>query len=289
MAFQRLDRASLTDWDDAQVLRQLVPEFTFVAVNEPSDAVDWDEDALPCYEVVYVADGELNMWVEGEPQPAGSGDVFVIPPKVRHREETPADKHSSLICLGAGFRYPSGRRRRFPMPIALKLHLPPGHVVEQRLRRIVTEVYRRAPGYSAIVLASVLDIFCELGRLSEEIEVREVDIGEIRRTRLISQARDFILDHYADPMSVDDMAQHFFLSREYFIRLFRRVTGQTPHAYLTQVRIEKAQDLLRSPDLSVKAVAAQVGFNDQHYFTKVFSKHTGMPPTQYQRRSVALH
>ncbi len=287
MAFRRYNRTELSDWRDDEALRNVTPEFVFVAVNEPDREVHWGPDALRCYEVVYVAEGELTMWVGSKPEPGSAGDVFIIPPRVRHREETPEGKRSSLICLGAEFRYPSGRRRLFPMPVALKIHLPPGHIVEQRLRRIVTEIYRRAPGYTAIVQACVLEIFCELARATQAIEVRDVDIGEIRRTRLVSQALDFIRERYAEPLSVDDMAQHFFLSREYFIKLFRRVAGQTPHAFLTGVRIERAQELLRDPELQVKSVAARVGFRDQHYFTKAFARCTGMTPTQYRRQVLA--
>ena len=287
MSFRRLDRVNLSDWDEAQVLARLVPDFAFVAAIEPDHPMHCKEEALPCYEVVYIVEGDLTMWVEGKPHAGAAGDVFIVPPKMRHREETPDGKHSSLICLGASFRYPSGRSRRFPMPVALKLHLQPGHVVEQRLRRIVTEVYRRAPGYSAVVVAAVTEIFWELARQTQEIEVREVDLGQIRRSRLVSEARSFIHEHYAEPLSVDDMAQHFFLSREYFIKLFRRVAGQTPHAYLSHCRIDQAKRLLESPELPVKSVAARVGFRDQHYFAKAFGRHTGQTPTQYRRCALA--
>ena len=74
---------------------------------------------------------------------------------------------------------------------------------------------------------------------------------------------------------------------KYFIKLFRRVAGQTPHAYLSHCRIDQAKRLLESPELQVKTIAARVGFRDQHYFAKAFARHTGQTPTQYRRCALA--
>jgi len=283
MSFRRLDRDALSGWNDARAFDDLVPEFAFVAYHEHDSAVGWNPDALPCYEVVYVVSGRLRLWRGDAYTEGAAGDVFVIPPRTLHREETPPGEAAELICLGAGFRRASGRQRAFPMPLAFLLHLGRGHPVEQRLRRILTEVHQRAPAYSAVVLATVMEVFCELARATRGIAVRPPEPAEMAALRFGSQARDYIAEHYAEPLSVDAMARHFHLSRQYFNKLFRRATGQTPHAYLTQVRIRRATELLADPSLPIKAVAARTGFEDPYHFAKCFKRHTGLTPAQYRR------
>lgn len=283
MSFRRLDRASLSGWDDARAFEDLVPEFAFVACTEHDSTVQWSADALPCYEVVFVVTGRLRLWQGDAYTEGGAGDVFIIPPRALHREETPPGVSAELICLGASFRRASGRQRPFPMPLAHLLHLGRGHPVEQRLRRILTEAHQRAPAYSAVVLATVMEVFCELARATRGIAVHTPDAAEMGALRFGHQAREYIAAHYAEPLSVDAMARHFHLSRQYFNKLFRRATGLTPHAYLTHVRIRRASELLADPALPIKAVAARTGFEDPYHFAKCFKRHTGLTPAQYRR------
>jgi AraC-like DNA-binding protein len=80
------------------------------------------------------------------------------------------------------------------------------------------------------------------------------------------------------------VARHFHLSRQYFSKLFRRFTDQSPHSYLTEVRLQQARTLLDETGLSIHEVAARVGFADPYYFTRAFRAHCGFTPTQYRRR-----
>ncbi len=288
MTSGRVDRTSLPDGEDWETFADLVTEFAFVAVNERDRPVRWAADALPCYEVVYVAEGRLNMWVGERCVPGEAGDVFVIPPRTLHHEETPDGEVSGLICLGANFRRRSGRHQAFPMPLQEKVHVGRGHLVEQRLRRIAAEIQGRSPGYSAIVLAAVLEIFCELSRAACGIAEPAEGCADESLVRFGRRVQEYIRAHSAEPLSVDAMAAHFHLSRPYFNKLFRRATGQTPHAYLAAVRLERAKALLADSDVPVKAIAQEIGFEDPYYFARCFRRHVGVTPTQYRRQAAAV-
>lgn len=90
-----------------------------------------------------------------------------------------------------------------------------------------------------------------------------------------------------DGITLDDLCAVSNFSKQHLIRIFRKEYGKTPRAYICEYRINCAKELfLRNPRLSVKEVAEEMGFEDQHYFTRLFTKLTGMTPTGYKSHIV---
>lgn len=102
------------------------------------------------------------------------------------------------------------------------------------------------------------------------------------RLRLV---RTYIDHHYAMPISIEHMSREAALSPYHFIRLFYHAYRQTPHQYLTQRRIQKAKELLRSTDLPVTEICAEVGFESLGSFSSLFHKVAGLSPSVYRERS----
>ena len=100
---------------------------------------------------------------------------------------------------------------------------------------------------------------------------------------LIHQANEFIEQHYADPdLSLNEMAALVNLSASHFSVVFSQETGHTFKEYLTDIRIRKAKELLRMTGLRSADIADRVGYNDPHYFSSVFKKHTGLSPSEFR-------
>ena len=72
------------------------------------------------------------------------------------------------------------------------------------------------------------------------------------------------------------------MSPYYFTRLFKEETGETFLEYLTSFRIDKAKELMKDPDISVKDICSQVGYADPNYFSRIFKKTVGKTPTEYR-------
>jgi AraC family transcriptional regulator len=72
------------------------------------------------------------------------------------------------------------------------------------------------------------------------------------------------------------------LSQFHFARMFRRSVGRPPHGYLTDLRMERAKQLLRETDLPLAQVAARVGYQTQAHFTGVFHREVGTTPRTYR-------
>jgi two-component system response regulator YesN len=97
------------------------------------------------------------------------------------------------------------------------------------------------------------------------------------------EAVQYIMAHYADPsLSLTTLCSTLHISPSYLYRIFRERTGRTFLEFLTSVRLEQAMALLKSTTLKLAAIARQVGYSDEHYFSYVFKKATGISPTRYR-------
>ncbi|WP_130860485.1 response regulator [Gracilibacillus phocaeensis] len=102
----------------------------------------------------------------------------------------------------------------------------------------------------------------------------------------IEKARQYIDGHYHQSLSLVDMAVYAELSTNYFSNLFHEVTGHTFIDYLTEIRIQQAKERLQKHSASLKEISIDIGYKDPNYFSRVFKKHVGMSPKQYQQQIV---
>lgn len=94
-------------------------------------------------------------------------------------------------------------------------------------------------------------------------------------------AVSYICANFSEKISIDELASLSGFSKYYFLREFKRITGDTPIVFLNRTRCENAKRLLRSGVLSIREACEQCGFEDLSYFSKTFKKHYGISPKQY--------
>ncbi|SFB52724.1 transcriptional regulator, AraC family [Amycolatopsis marina] len=98
----------------------------------------------------------------------------------------------------------------------------------------------------------------------------------------LRRARDWMDAHHAEPLDIEQLAEVARCSRSHFIHSFAAAYGETPKAYLTRRRIERAQDLLRSANLTVTEICLLVGFTSLGTFSRRFTALVGLSPTAYR-------
>ncbi|MEV4333093.1 helix-turn-helix transcriptional regulator [Streptomyces sp. NPDC049597] len=91
---------------------------------------------------------------------------------------------------------------------------------------------------------------------------------------------------WMEPLDLDTVAAHAGYSRYHFVRAFKAVYGQTPGQYLSGRRIERAEEMLRTANLSVTEICTLVGFTSLGTFSARFKRQTGLSPSEYRARHV---
>jgi AraC family transcriptional regulator len=127
---------------------------------------------------------------------------------------------------------------------------------------------------------------------SQQRVQREVDAMPAARKatreelyRRLHVARDYAAAHFHGPVSLGDMGREAGLSPNHLLRTFRRAFGQTPHQYLTDLRLEQARRLLAGSDAPVTDICLAVGFESLGSFSWLFRQRFGLAPTHYRRQT----
>lgn len=114
-------------------------------------------------------------------------------------------------------------------------------------------------------------------------ENKEDDRPEPMKNQLFTEyIRGYIETHYMDDISLQDVAAQLHYSDAYFCRFFKQNFDKNFIMYLSELRVEKAKELLEDMTINVKDISAKVGFRDSSYFTKVFKRITGVTPSEYR-------
>lgn len=244
------------------------------------------------YELYYLYEGDRLYYIAGKTYRVARGNFVLIPPYENHStgKSSPVgydrfllhfsrEYIDGLIAKSGGSIADALRREERIFPIEFQKQ----GFVESLLTTMLTEYEERAPGFEQFLETAVTQLLLLIGRCGTNPGVNEqYDADTVHRT--ISEAVAYINLHYAEPLSLHDMAAHFFVSPGYFSHAFKRITGLPFVKYVNGVRIKEAQRLLRSRDITIAATAEAVGYGGTTHFGRVFKEITGVTPMEYKMR-----
>jgi AraC-like DNA-binding protein len=248
-------------------------------------------------ELVIITSGRGLHVTGNESWPLAAGDVFVISGHRPHDYQSMDDLHlinllfqprklqMPLIDLGTLPGYhalftlePAWRRRH---QFKSRLHLIPAElsIVLGLVDQLDAELKARVRGFGFLTTALFMQLAGYLSRCYDRS--RNPDSRALLR---LAGTITHLETHLTAPMNLDEMARQAAMPKRSFIRAFRAATDRTPIAYLIQMRINSAADLLRHTDDTITSIAFKVGFSDSNYFTRQFRKLMGVSPRQYRRQ-----
>lgn len=198
------------------------------------------------------------------------GDLYIIPPNV------PFHRHVTEELTVHFLRFEPGE---MPFPIPTGKHrvadLPRLQGTLQMMRQLSKSA---EPSDLQLLHHLLFDLLCqcyyERERAPQSLQI--VDKTVIR-------VLDFFHEHYAEKLNMSQIATRFSLSPSGLIFKFRRATGDLPARALLSIRLKAAKKLLVDTSLSLAEIAERTGFENAYYFSTVFKKEVGLPPSQYRK------
>ncbi len=231
------------------------------------------EHRQSAYLITLVCEGSAVMTTAEGMFPLSAGDVYVMFP----------ESHASYVTApGAPWSIRwvtlSGTQLEELLPLlGLTPKAPVSHVAEfERAEYILEELFRKTLKADIRSKISALALLYELLACFAQQQFLPVE------DERIAEAVQYIFRHYAEDISVQELADRAYLNNNYFSKLFTAQVGVTPQQLILHTRIEKAKELLRYTDLSVGEIAQTVGFTDPLYFSRAFKRYTGSAPTAFR-------
>ncbi|MGE5557307.1 MAG: helix-turn-helix domain-containing protein [Bacillota bacterium] len=153
--------------------------------------------------------------------------------------------------------------------------------IENIYRKMYMEYTTMPKGYVNVLRSCVIELLTKIFRLMEDKESRPINHHKLE---IIEQSLLFLRTNYASSeLNEEEVAIKTLLSRSYFSKLFKEVTGQNFSEYVQNLRINEACILLKSTDKKVTDILADVGFKDIKHFNRLFKKITGKTPREYRK------
>ena len=195
---------------------------------------------------------QLKMGLLDLPSVAGYHALFTLEPSWRSRQTTNSRLHLSSKDLAQ---------------------------VIELVDRLEVELKAREPGFGFMATASFMQI---IGMLSRCYGRSPSPDG--RALLRIGEAMSHLERNIHRDVNLEELASIANMSRRSFLRVFQSATGTSPLAWVIEQRINRACSLLRHTDRRITEIAFDVGFNDSNYFTRQFTKATGVSPRNYRLR-----
>ena len=151
---------------------------------------------------------------------------------------------------------------------------------EARFVQLLAAMDEAAPNACFICSSLINQQLTDLALVSDKAQADE---RVQRHIPALNACLAYLRTHYAQPVSLGEMAARLHMSKYYFTRVFQAYTRATPYAYVSDLRVNAARRLLIMTDASVQEIARQVGMADCNVFIRAFKKRCGVTPGAYRR------
>ena len=233
------------------------------------------------YMIFFVKSGRLSVTNEGKTMVAHAGQIGFMNCHLPHEYHTIGNTEFYWIHLD-GSNTPDFYRHICELYDGFIFDFPRSGAICDMILQIVY-LYRNDQAPTEPKLSQLL--YTLLIALIDPSASLSAETAEADRSP-IGMAIAFIKEHYAEPISLDDMATAANMSRYHFSRQFKNTCGFSPYEYLILTRLNRAKYLLVSSAKPIKVIAQEVGYGSESAFTNAFSSRVGVSPGQFRKYPV---
>jgi AraC family transcriptional regulator len=249
-------------------------------------SVRWSSASSPSYNVLFLLEGSLRLRAEQDERESHAPAAILNAPG-ESLDARAAQAETLSLTLSPAYVLDCALRARLTRDdahITFKRRETDDARLVALARDIAAELRGGETGQELIVSALVEQIVVQL--LRRHANVRRADELELSRVGLVDRrvrrAVELMHAHMDRELPLEELAAAAYLSPFHFARLFKKVTGASPHAYLAALRIERAKILLATTDHSITETAQRVGYASSSHFTKAFRQSTGLTPRAFR-------
>lgn len=226
-------------------------------------------------EIYYMKEGVCNYIIGNSSYRIGPGDIVIIPANQPHRTNYGGIAHTRLLVNCSYDYIPESVKQQLESIGSIYRNVRVVQQLDEIFAKIEQE-YKSADSLSADVLRCYTsELFFLLLRNENEREEKKSDC------RQIDEVIKYIQNNYMNELRLSAAAEHFLISREHLSRMFKKETGFGFKEYITLLRLQKAEEMLKNePGRAVCEIAYACGFNDGNYFSYKFKQAYGLSPTQ---------
>ncbi len=237
------------------------------------------------FEIIHILSGSGTAYVDDECYNVSTGDILFIASERLHGIVKSSDEQGyfSAIVFAPEFLGVSDTiADKYIAPILNKSLQIPTLIRHKELADCISQLTVLSDSTSFELKAKyyMFRIWEILISLSSPSKIKENSINLIE----IRTAIDYIKSNYSQKITLSQLADSANMSKEYFCRKFRDITGVSPIHYLTQIRIENSCLLLKNTDYGIGDIAMNCGFSSFSYYSEIFKKYMACTPKEYRNR-----
>ena len=257
---------------DIEVRDDLNPEIGYFVYRKCTSEWMLIEEVIDSIDIIYVLSGKATYVVENQSYLLKQGSLLCIPRGSLRSAFTYPD--NLMECYSVSFQLfdKTGAEGFLPMPIISNIGIQPDII--SMYSDLNSSWLRRNPGYrikSRALLMMIIFRFYELIIFKEYPMIIDARINKAVR---------FITDNYFEDLTIERVSEVTGLHPNYFGALFKDSTGLSFRQFLTAIRINHAENLLKGGLHNITEVATRCGFTDVCYFSRVYKKNRGIPPSK---------
>lgn len=244
------------------------------------------------YEIYYLMKGKREFFIQDRMVEISEGDMVIVSPNILHRTTNGKQEAHERLIINIEQQeltealYESDVLRLLREADYLILHFPLKErlVVEGFVQALIAELEQRQDGFEFYMRAIVTQLLIFSCRHAKTNGKKEVAVEESPIHDTILQIVRYINQHYMDSLTLQKVADVFFISPYYLSRFFKEVTGFSYVEYINNVRVKEAKHLIELSTLPISSIAKKVGFGSVTNFGRVFKLVTGQAPLYYRKK-----
>lgn len=237
------------------------------------------EEIYDCNRFIYITEGTGTLYIQGNATPLVKGLLCVLLAGRSHRISVDPDQKMTLQWCHFHSSYEDRdlyRTLKIPSYIPMIDEEGTSRLFDLICQQLLEDKLTSRLRIKATMLEIISNYLDSLPQKAEE----EAPSEDLQKIDIILQ---YIDEHLADNITVEDLAKQVYLHPNYFIVFFKGILGHSPIQYVNLRRMEIAKNLLLTPGSNVSAVAKKVGMQI-YYFSRMFKAHTGLTPSRFRKQ-----